>query len=66
MDQDQSQALIELQNDVQQLLALFKNNTLDRDLIDRAYEKVVAVRCNANLVKSFVLDRMEQETLMVV
>lgn len=65
MDKDQSQALVELKNDIEQLQALFKNNTLDRDLIDRAYEKVVSVRCNANLIKSFVLDRMEEETLMV-
>ena len=64
MDQDQSQALVDLANDVRKLNEILGHGNLSQDKINEAYERVLAVRCNANLVKSYVLEKIEQNTVM--
>lgn len=62
MNADQSQALFELDKNVKELNLLF---TLEKnkDQWLRAYETVLNIRANANLVKSYVLEQLEQQVL---
>jgi hypothetical protein len=65
MDQDQSQALNELTRNVMELVGLFADNQLETNKVDRAYQLVLETRANANLIRSYVTERMEQETVIV-
>lgn len=64
MNPDQSQALRDLTRNIWQLTTLFEGDTLDRQKVDQAYELVLETRCNANLVKSYVAERIGEETVM--
>lgn len=64
MNPDQSQALRDLTRNVWQLTELFDGNTLDRKKVNDAYQLILEARCNANLVKSYVTERISEETVM--
>jgi hypothetical protein len=64
MNPDQSQALRDLTRNVWQLTELFEGNTIDRKKINDAYQLILETRCNANLVKSYVTERISEETVM--
>lgn len=64
MDQDQSQALVELAQDIRKLNDILGHGNLSQEKINEAYERVLAIRCNANLVKSYVLEKIEANTVM--
>jgi hypothetical protein len=65
MNIDQRAALVDLKNTVRYLSYLFRNNQLDDDQLLEAYEKILVVRCSSNLIKSYVLDRLEEENIEV-
>ena len=64
MNVDQCQALVELKNTIHELGPMFRHSRLDKDQLLKAYEKILIVRSSANLVKSYVLDRLEEEDLV--
>ena len=61
MNVDQRQALVDLKNTIQDLGPIFRHSQLDKEQLLEAYEKILVVRCSANLVKSYVLDRLDEE-----
>lgn len=63
MNIDQSQALVELAKNVKDINSLITNQVLTKEKIMEAWKTILEVRANANLVKSYVLDRMEQEEI---
>lgn len=63
MDQDQSLALAELAKNVQELNHMIIQGNWSREQTFRAYEVVLSLRANANLVKAYVLDCLEKEEL---
>jgi hypothetical protein len=65
MNVDQCHALVELKNTIHELGPIFRHSHLNKDQLLQAYEKILVVRCSANLVKSYVLDRLEEEDLVV-
>jgi hypothetical protein len=63
MNTDQSQALVELARNVKNVNTLITNQVLTKDKIMEAWTTILEIRANANLVKSYVLERMEQEEI---